>query len=74
MATLTFHQHKAMLEALAAGTATPEQQRQAFEYLLAIKRQHAAELREADRDARDAYLEGRGDAGRESRGEPFGTF
>lgn len=50
--------HKAMLEALAAGTATPEQQRAAFEHLQAVKRQHAQELREADRDARDAYAEG----------------
>lgn len=53
-----YEDRKAMLEALAAGTATPEQQRAAFEHLQAIKRQHAAELREADRDARDAYAEG----------------
>lgn len=59
--------HKAMLDALAAGTATPEQQRAAFEHLQAVKRQHAKELREADRDARDAYAEGRWNGREEER-------
>lgn len=56
--SIDYAAHKAMLEALAAGTATPDQQQAAHAHLLAVKRQHAAELREADRDARDAYSEG----------------
>lgn len=70
----TFAEHKAMLAALEAGTATPDQQRAAFAHLQAIKRQHNADLREAERDAGSAYREGRWDAASEARGDPFGTF
>ncbi len=69
-----YQQHKAMLDALAAGTATPEQQRAAFAHLQAIKRQHNQDLRDAERDSRDAYHEGRANAAAEARGEPFGTY
>jgi hypothetical protein len=68
----TYAEHKAMLDALAAGTATPEQQRAAFAHLQAVKRQHNEELREAERDARDAYSSGRHDGGAEARGQDFG--
>jgi hypothetical protein len=68
------HQHKAMLSALEAGTATPDQQRAAFAHLNAVKRQHQAELREAERDSRDAYFTGQADAASAERGEPFGTY
>lgn len=71
---MDFHQHKAMLAALEAGTATPDQQRAAFAHLNALKRQHQADLREAESNARDAYSEGRSNAASESRGEPFGTY
>ncbi len=43
---MNYAEHKAMLAALEAGTATPDQQRAAFAHLLAVKRQHNAELRE----------------------------
>lgn len=49
--------YKAMLDALAAGTATPEQQRAAFKHLQSVKRQLVKELLQTDRDARDAYEE-----------------
>lgn len=71
---MNFAEHKAMLDALAAGTATPDQQRAAFAHLQAIKRQHNQELRDSERDSRDAYREGRSDAGAEARGEPYGTY
>lgn len=72
---MDFQQHKAMLAALEAGTATPEQQRAAaFAHLQSIKRQHNQELRDAERDSRDAYHEGRYAAGAEARGEPFGSY
>ena len=71
---MNYAEHKAMLSALEAGTATPDQQRAAFAHLLTIKRQHNAELREADNDARDAYREGRANADSEARGEPYGTY
>ena len=71
---MNFAEHKNMLAALEAGTATPDQQRAAFAQLQAIKRQHNADLREAERDARDAYREGRWDAASEARGEPYGTY
>ncbi len=71
---MNFAEHKTMLSALEAGTATPSQQRLAFEHLQAIKRQHNADLREAERDARDAYREGRWDVAAEARGEPHGTY
>lgn len=64
--------HKAMLEALAAGTATPEQQRAAAEHIATIKRQHAQEMREEQREAGHAYREGRHDGGCEARGQDFG--
>lgn len=60
--------HKAMLEDLAAGTATPDQQRAAFAHLQAVKKQHAQDLREADRYARDAYSEGNWAGREEARG------
>lgn len=59
--------HKAMLAALEAGTATPDQQRAAFAHLQGLKQQHAQDLREADRDARDAYSEGRHEGRSEER-------
>ena len=71
---MDYQAHKAMLDALAAGTATPDQQRAAFAHLQAIKRQHNQELRDAERDARDAYHGGRADAAAEARGDPFGTY
>ena len=45
---MDYAQHKAMLAALEAGTATPEQQQAACAYLIAVKRQHAIDLRDAD--------------------------
>jgi hypothetical protein len=66
--------HKAMLAALEAGTATPEQQRAAFAHLQAIKRSHNQELRDEQREQRYAYDEGRANALSETRGEPFGTW
>lgn len=59
--------HKAMLAALETGTATPDQQRAAFAHLQAVKKQRAQDLREADRDARDAYSEGRHEGRAEER-------
>jgi len=64
-------EHKAMLAALEAGTATPDQQRAAFAHLQALKRQHAEELREADRGARDAFSEGRYEGRAESSGDHY---
>jgi hypothetical protein len=61
--------HKAMLAALEAGTATPEQQRAAFAHLQAVKKQHNEDLREADRDARSAFSEGRHEGYDEGRGD-----
>lgn len=69
---MSFAEHKAMLDALAAGTATPDQQRYAFAHLQAIKRQHMADLREAERDARDAFHQGRSDGHAEARGNEYG--
>lgn len=63
--------HNEMLTALAAGTATPDQQRAAFAHLQAVKRQHAEELREADSEARDAYSEGRHEGRSEVRGDYY---
>jgi uncharacterized protein with beta-barrel porin domain len=71
---MNYTEHKAMLDALQSGTATPDQQRAAFEHLQAIKRSHARELREAERDSRDAYHEGRANAAQDARGEPYGTY
>lgn len=74
---MTYQEHQAMLAALEAGTATPDQQRAAHAHLLAVKRQHNADLRDAERDARDArdaYHEGRSSAAAEARGEPYGTY
>ncbi len=71
---MNFQEHKAMLAALEAGTATPDQQRAAFAHLQAVKRQHNQELREAERDSRDAYHEGRANAAQDLRGEPYGTY
>ena len=70
----TFAEHKAMLTALEAGTATPEQQRAAFAHLVAVKRQYNQDMRDEQREAQAAYREGRWDAAAEARGEPFGTY
>lgn len=64
--------HKAMLAALETGTATPDQQRAAFAHLQAVRKQHAQDLRDADRDARSAYSEGRHDGGADARGDFYG--
>lgn len=69
---MDYAQHKAMLAALEAGAATPEQQRAAFAHLTAVKRQHAEDLREAERDARSAFSEGRHDGFEEARGGDYG--
>jgi uncharacterized membrane protein len=74
MNTTTFQEHKAMLAALEAGAATPDQQRAAFAHILAIKRQHNQELRDEQREAGNAYREGRWDGAAEQRGEPYGTY
>jgi len=66
--------YKALMAALEAGTATPDQQREAFAYIQRMKGQHAKDLREADRDARDAYGAGQADAAAEARGEPRGCW
>jgi len=71
---MNFQDYKAMLAALEAGTATPDQQRAAHAHLLAVKRQHNADLRDAERDARDAYHEGRSNAAADARGEPYGCY
>lgn len=71
---MNYQEHKAMLAALEAGTATPDQQRAAHAHMLNMRRQHNQELRDAERDSRDAYREGRWDAGAEARGEPYGTY
>jgi hypothetical protein len=71
---VNYQEHKAMLAALEAGTATPEQQRAAVAHMQAVQRQHNKDLRDAERDSRDAYSEGRWDAGAEARGEPYGTY
>ena len=72
--TMDYQQHKAMLAALEAGTATPDQQRAAFAHLKAVKRQHNQDMRAEQRAAGDAYREGRWDAAAEARGEPYGTY
>lgn len=64
--------HKAMLAALEAGTATPEQQRAAFAHLEAVKKQAAEDVRDIERDARGAYSEGRHDGYSEGRGDHHG--
>ena len=69
---MDYAQHKAMLAALEAGTATPEQQQAAFAHLMAVKRQHSIDLRDAERDARDAFSEGRHDGFQEARGGDYG--
>jgi hypothetical protein len=66
--------YKAMTDALKAGTATPDQQREVVAFIERMRSQHNKELREAERDARDAYHGGRVDAAAEARGEPFGTY
>ena len=71
---MDYQEHKAMLSALEGGTATPDQQRAAFAHLQSVKRQHNADLHEAERDARSAYREGQWDAAAESRGEPSGCY
>jgi len=73
-AAMTYADYKAMLAALAEGTATPDQQRAAFAHLQAIKQQHAREMSDAERDSRDAYHEGRSNAAADARGEPYGTY
>ncbi|MDP3351847.1 MAG: hypothetical protein Q8S92_22915 [Hydrogenophaga sp.] len=65
--------HRAMLAALEAGTATPEQQKSAFAHIQAVKKQHNEDLREAERDARSAFSEGRHEGYDEARGD-HGAF
>lgn len=65
-------QHQAMLQALQAGTATPEQQQAAFAHLHAVKKQHNDDLRDAERDARSAFSEGRSEGYGEARGDIYG--
>jgi acetoin utilization deacetylase AcuC-like enzyme len=69
-----YAEHKAMLAALEAGTATPDQQRAAFAHLAALKRQHNQDIRDQQSEAQAAYREGRWDAASEARGEPYGTY
>lgn len=71
---MNYAEFKAMRDALAAGTATPEQQRAAVAHMEAMRQQHNRDLRDAERDSRDAYREGKWDAGAEQRGEPYGTY
>lgn len=39
-----------------------------------LKQEHNRELREAERDARDAYHEGRANEAAEARGDPYGCY
>ena len=71
---MNFTEHKAMLAALESGTASPDQQRAAYAHLMAVKRQHNQDLRDAQRDAGDAYREGRWDHAAEQRGDPAGCY
>lgn len=71
---MNYQDHKAAMAALESGTATPDQQSILHKHILNMRRQHNAELREAERDARDAYHGGRSDAAAEARGEPYGTW
>ena len=71
---MNYTEHKAMLAALETGTATPDQQRAAHAHLVAITRRHNQEMRDAERDSRDAYREGRSNAEAEARGEQYGTY
>lgn len=64
--------HTAMLKALQSGTATPEQQQAAFAHLQSVKKQHNDDLRDAERDARSAYSEGRSEGYGEARGDICG--
>jgi len=68
---MNYAEHKAMLAALEAGTATTEQQKAAFAHLLAVKKQHNEDLREAERDARSAYTEGQWDGREEAESRNF---
>jgi ribosome-binding protein aMBF1 (putative translation factor) len=60
--------HKEMLVAIENGTATPEQQKAAYAHIRALKGQANEDARDSQRDARDAYSQGREDAARESEG------
>ena len=71
---MNYAEYKAMRDALAAGTATPDQQRAVLAHMDALKQQHNRELREAERDSRDAYHEGRANAAQDARSEPYGTY
>lgn len=71
---MTFTEHNTMLAALESGTATADQQRAAFAHMQAINRRHNQELRDAERDSRDAYREGQSEAASQARGEPYGTY
>lgn len=68
---MNYAEHKAMLAALEAGTATAEQQKAAFAHLLAVKKQHNEDLREAERDARSAYTEGQWDGREEAESRNY---
>lgn len=50
---MNYEDHKAMLTALEAGTATPEQQQAAHAHILALKRQHNQDLKDAEREDAD---------------------
>lgn len=71
---MNYTEHKAMMAALESGTATPDQQRAVFAHIQAIRQQHNRDLRDAERDSRDAYYEGRANAEQSARGEAFGTY
>lgn len=60
--------HREMLAAIQNGVATPEQQKAAYAHICALKGQANEDARDSQRDARDAYSQGREDAARESEG------
>jgi hypothetical protein len=68
-----YAEHKAMLAALDAGIATPEQQRAAHAHLLTVERQRSAAML-ALHAAGKAYSDGRFDAQRDARDDPPGTY
>ena len=70
----TYADHKAAMDALQSGTATADQQRAVHAHIQAMKTQHNRELRDAERDSRDAYREGQSNAAAEARGEHYGTY
>ena len=65
-------EYSAMMAALEGGTATVEQQNEAHGYIVALRRQHAKDLRESERDALESYSSGRHDGNCEANGHDFG--